>query len=408
MRRRRRPTERDVRRAVLSQSAPGESDAARRAWKVLKAAYEEREPIEEPDRSWRPLVAVGVAIALLAAVASPPGRALVGSVRDAIGREKVVGVPRARPALFSLPADGRLLVVSERGPWVVGRDGSKRLLGDYTEASWSPHGLHVVAARRNELVAMRPDGTVRWTLSRPQVREPRWGGKRDDTRIAYLSGSTLRVVAGDNTDDRGIGPAEDAAPAWRPVGETHTLTYADEDGNVRTVDVDSGDVLWTGGDGAGTPSILRWSTDGERLVAIAELGDRFSVAVFDGEGTRLGYRELGGTPVSAAFAPDSHRVALVRTIGARGEALLLDADDVKGRLEQIFAGAGELGEAAWSPDAEWLLLAWPSADQLLFVRTADVEEVKAVSNVSRQFAPGGTGLAEFPVIAGWCCPAEDE
>ena len=108
---------------------------------------------------WRPAIVVVAVVAALAAVLSPPGRAVLDEIRDA------VGVEHPQPALFSLPAPGRLLVASDAGIWVVQQDGSKRLLGPYREASWSPFGRFVVAARENELAALEPDGSVRWTLA---------------------------------------------------------------------------------------------------------------------------------------------------------------------------------------------------------------------------------------------------
>jgi hypothetical protein len=126
---------------------------------------------------------------------------------------------------------------------VVEKDGSKRLLGSYREASWSPFGKFVVASRPNELVAVTPAGKVRWSLARPDVRFPRWGGTRTDTRIAYLSGRNLRVVGGDGKGDRLLDArAAGSAPTWRS-GSGHVLVYARRDGTVRVVDVDSGKVL---------------------------------------------------------------------------------------------------------------------------------------------------------------------
>ena len=116
--------------------------------------------------------AAAVAVVFLAAVLSPPGRAVISDVRDAIGTETVVGVPKAQPALFSLPAAGRVLVSAPTGTWVLDADGSKRRLGDYDEASWSPQGLHAVASTRSQLVAVTPSGEVRWTLARPGVTTP--------------------------------------------------------------------------------------------------------------------------------------------------------------------------------------------------------------------------------------------
>ena len=174
---------------------PDEDGARERSWAVVSAAFAEREP-QPSRRSWKPVAAVALAVVVVAGLLSPPGRAVLDEIRQ------VVGVEESAPALFSLPAPGRLLVTADSGVWIVDEDGSKRLLGDYREASWSPFGRFVVAARANELVALTPGGTVRWSLARPEVRLPRWGGNRTDTRIAYFSRGQLRVVGGDGKGDR--------------------------------------------------------------------------------------------------------------------------------------------------------------------------------------------------------------
>jgi hypothetical protein len=154
---------------------------------------------------------------------------------------EVVGVEESAPALFALPAEGRLLVTADSGAWVVEEDGSKRLLGPYREAAWSPFGRFVVGARANELAALTPDGEVRWTLARPDVRLPRWGGTRSDTRVAYFSRGRLRVVGGDGEGDRLVdGAAALRAPEWRPG---HVLVYERRGGGVRAVDVDTGAIV---------------------------------------------------------------------------------------------------------------------------------------------------------------------
>jgi hypothetical protein len=191
--------------------APGEHDAQERAWEVVRAAYEQREPVSWPRRHWQPLVAVAVVAAVVAAALSPPGRSVVHSLREA------VGVKQAEQGLFSLPAPGQLLVTSREGAWLVHADGSKRLLGRYRDASFSPHGLFIAGTRANELVVVDPKGTVHWTLSRPNPRFPVWTGTRTDTRIAYVSGGKLHVVAGDGTGDRVVGRAAlDPPPTWLP------------------------------------------------------------------------------------------------------------------------------------------------------------------------------------------------
>jgi len=221
-----------VRRELERIELPGEHEARERARAVVLAAFAEREP-QPRRRSWKPLAAVALALVALAGLLSPPGRAVLDEIRE------VVGVERAEPALFSLPAPGRLLVTGDSGSWVVERDGSKRLLGPYREASWSPFGRYVVAARENELVALEPDGDVRWSLARPDVRFPRWTGSPTDTRIAYLARGGLRVVNGDGTGDRLIDAKAAARSAvWR-AGLKHVLVYARRDGSVRAVDVDT-------------------------------------------------------------------------------------------------------------------------------------------------------------------------
>jgi hypothetical protein len=178
-----------------------------------------------------------VAVVVVAGLLSPPGRAVLDEIRQ------VVGVEGGAPALFSLPAPGRLLVAADSGVWVVNANGSKRLLGHYREASWSPFGRFVVAARANELVALTPEGTVRWSLARPDVRLPRWGGSRTDTRIAYLSRGALRVVGGDGKGDRLVDRDAGAeAPRWLD-GPAHRLAYARRDGSTRVVDADTGAAL---------------------------------------------------------------------------------------------------------------------------------------------------------------------
>src|SRR5207302_4601738 len=143
--------------------APGEQEAGERSWKVVRAAFGERLPAPS-KRDWRPLAAAAVGIAVLAAAFSPPGLAVLGSIRDAVRGEK-----NAKPALFSLPAKGRLLVNSAEGAWVVERNGSKRLLSGYRDASWSPHGLYLAAVNGDELRALEPNGHIHWSIGRPSI-----------------------------------------------------------------------------------------------------------------------------------------------------------------------------------------------------------------------------------------------
>jgi hypothetical protein len=214
--------------------APGEDAAADRAWEVVRAAYTQREPVTWPRKHARPLLAGAVVVAAVAAILSPPGRSVVHSLR------KAVGVQNAQTELFSLPSPGRLLVSGRGGTWIVNQDGSRRRLGPYRDAAWSPHGLFVVATTKNELAALDPKGNVRWTLPRRSPRFPAWTGSRTDTRIAYISGRELRIVAGDGTGDHAVAKAAATfRPTWLPgrkvlfsTGSEHVI-YDDRSGAVR-------------------------------------------------------------------------------------------------------------------------------------------------------------------------------
>jgi hypothetical protein len=329
------------------------------------------------------LLAAAVGVVALA-VLSPPGRAVLDSLREAIG------VEHAEPALFSLPAPGRLVAAGPGGAWVVSDDGSKRRLGGYAQASWSPFGRYVVAARGDELAALEPDGDVRWTLARPRVAFPRWGGSETDTRIAYLSGPRLHVVAGDGTGDAdpGLPDAAPVAPAWQPAapGRELLLAYADVGGRVRVYAPGSRTLRFATAP-APVPARLEWSSDGERLLVVSP----GAVRRYDADG-RLAGETRGGAArfVDATFLPGTHEVAALRARGSTTDVVLLDS----GRV--LYRAAGGLSQLAASPDGRTLLLAWPAADQWVFVRVAG-GRVDAVANVASQL--GGA----FPAVGGWCC-----
>jgi hypothetical protein len=362
---------------------PEQDEARHRSFAVVRAAFAEREPVPQRTHYLRPALALAVVAAVVAAAASPPGRAVLGSLRKTVAGEK-----RAAPELFALPSGGRLLVNSPDGPWIVQANGSRRRLGGYREAAWSPHGYFVIAARTNEVVAVSPKGDVHWTLPRPRVRFARWGGSRVDTRIAYLSGSRLHMVAGDGTGDVdlcGEPAAARVAPAWRP-GLPHVLAFATTDGRVYVLDVDRCSLAWRSAPFA-HPRALGWSDDGRRVVLVT----REKLVVFgDRAGRPLGLRWLRGA-TDAAFRPHSHELALVRG----GEVLALNADRLGAAPRRLFRVTGRIGQIAWSPNGRWLLVTWPDADQFLFVHG---RRIRAFSGITGQFGGGA-----FPTLGGWCC-----
>jgi dipeptidyl aminopeptidase/acylaminoacyl peptidase len=392
-----------LRELIRDQRAPDEQAAEERGWRVVRAAFGQRAPAPRSRRLRRAIVALATALALLAAALTPPGQAVADWVRDNVR----IGRKEAREALVSLPAPGRVLVASARGPWIVERDGSRRLLGAYEDASWSPRGLYVVGTRGHELVALDPKGQPRWSLARSAlVHGPRWSP--DGFRIAYLSGHALRVVAGDGTGDRLVASGvADTPPAWRP-GSGHQLAFADRDGRVRLVEADSTKLLWRSPPG-NVPEQLAWSPDGRRLLALASA----ELRLFDGRGRLQSAIEMppGVRAEAAAFARSGNAFALASHAVAAGRSRLTVVRLAKGarRERRLLSGAGRFGDLAWSPDGRWLLAAWRDADQWVFIRTdtdrrSEVEKLRAVSNISGHFDPGGHTRPPFPRLRGWCCP----
>jgi hypothetical protein len=344
-----------IKRAL--EDVPVDPAAEERAWAVVSRAYRDRVVVPRPRRRW-PIVAVAAAAVVVAAALSPPGRAVVDAVR------RSVGVSHASPALFRLPAGGRLLVSGAGGTWVVSSDGSRRRLGSWRQAAWSPHGLFVVGAGRDELAAVDPSsGEVRWSLARRDISSPAWGGTRTDTRILYFARGHLRIVGGDGSGDRSLAPEIAALVAWRP----ERLEFAEVSrlGGVSTMGTGRLDIREAWGY-AQDARALAWSPDGRELAVATPR----HVVLYRGGTHRVldvpGVRALAYSRDGRLAVEDGRSVALVEG----------------GRARKLFTSAGRLEGLAWSPDGRWLVTAAPAADQWIFLRGA---RVVAVSNIARQF-----------------------
>ncbi len=359
-----------------------------RAWEVVRRAYEERTPQPRHARS-RVLIPalVVLAAAIAAAVLSPPGRAVFERVRQA------VGVEHADPALFSLPAPGRLLVVSTDGGgvWLVRDNGFKRRLGPFADAQWSPHGLFAVATTRNHLLALDEDAHVRWALTRAGAALPRWAGTLTDTRIAYLSRSGLRVVGGDGRGDRLLdSTATQVAPAWVPGGPSTSRTSR---AAARSFGATRSRAPCAGG---ARPTSSRSRSNGRTTGGSSPSRRRTRVVVLDADGRVVRtIGSLGATLVTSAFRPHSHQLAVSVRLPSRSEVKLVDIDH-PGRARLRFAGPGTFGDVVWSPDGTTLLVDWPTANQWVFLRGA---KVHAVGNISEEF-PRGDDVRPRLLVAG--------
>jgi hypothetical protein len=381
----------NAKRALAEFRAPAEAAAERRAWEVIRAVADDRVPARR-RRGWRVAIVPAVVVIAGALALSPAG----ASVRRWIDR--ALGEPHPAGALFALPSPGRVLVSGSGGTWIVRSDGSTRRLGAWRQASWSPHGIFVAVASGDRLAVVDPRGTIRWTLARPAVSDPRWFSPTG-YRVAYRSRSQLRVAAGDGTGDRLVaGDVAAAAPAWRP-GHAYQLAYLTRHGILTVRDADTSRVLWTAR--AKDARALTWSTDGVRLLAAG----RRRAVVYSADGAVLAtVPSPDHQPIlDASLSPDGHKLALILG-GPANELAVTSIGSRRALLRRLLTGAG-LRQLAWSPDQQWLLVSWPIADQWVFIRAAGRPRIAAVSRIAQQFQarPSPTG---FPRLEGWCCTAK--
>jgi hypothetical protein len=404
-----------LRRKLRDAPLPHEDEARERGWRVVRAAFED-EPVAVPRsrRNLRLGLALAGAAAILAIVLTPAGAKVVDAFRSVTG----IGNEKAAPALSSLPAPGRVLVSSPQGPWVVNQEGSKRLLGDYRTATWSPRGLFVATAHGHQLAAVDPtNGVVHWTLDRPQpVRDPAWSPS--GFRIAYLSGNDLRIVDGSgDLDHTLVKHVAATAAAWKPLSHLsrliaekgveppERLAYADRAGRIHLVLAKTGKSIWATAPGARRPKLL-WSHDGRILVAV---GPRSARVLNGATGVvmRVVRAPAGDRVGAATIAPSAQALALAllkSTRSGRTRSVIETVNLAKEPLGRriLLSDPGVFTSLAFSPDGRWLLAAWRDADQWLFIPLAG-GKVKAVGRISQQFAPGTSGPTAFPRVDGWCC-----
>jgi hypothetical protein len=218
------------------------------------------------------------------------------------------------------------------------------------------------------------------------------------------------VTAADGTGDRLLDPSvAPIAPAWSPFG-SHQLAYVDAGGLLRIVDADSGQAL------AAAPAMsgierIEWATSGlilesapsalrvqattiSKLAQRIEIGPARRLALPPGTVVRDTALTISGKTIAAVLEVPTR-------IGPRGAVVLFAGGGGKRRL---FTAPGRLSEVEWSPNDERLLIAWPSADQWLFLPTNNRQEGRSVVGLAQTFAPGERA-APFPRVEGWCCHA---
>ncbi|HEX5591887.1 MAG TPA: hypothetical protein VFX35_00920 [Solirubrobacterales bacterium] len=403
--------------ALREAPIPIPAEAERRGLAVVEAAYAERAGGRRAGFGRRRpalprlALALGIATLVAALLLSPAGAA----VRDWVGDVVESSAPKPEPELGGIPGGGRLLVQSAVGPWVVQPDGSRRLLGDYEEAAWSPRGLFVAAARGRTLSAVEPDGTPHWSLTAAaRVGTPRWSPS--GYRIAYRSGGSLRIVAGDGTGDHLVNPdTAPVAPAWSPVG-TPELAYVNTEGQLRIAASEKSASRSgappdeAGAVAGGDVRQIEWGAAGRLILEVSPGALHLQAMRLNKLEGRSEFRRrislgipAGATVVDAALAPRSPLVAAVltrwRKVGTRSTVVVYGPKGSGPR--RLLSVPGSLGEVAWSPDGRRLLVAWPGANEWLFLPVGRGEP-RAVAHISSAFAPGERS-ASFPRVEGWCC-----
>jgi hypothetical protein len=357
---------------------PDAEGAAHRARAVVLETYAAREPVPARHRRSALRLVLGATCAVLllvgVAVASPGTETIIRSVREAVA-------PKAVPhtaAPLQIPGGGSLLVRLPGALLIQRADGSRLMLGDYRDASWSPHARFIVASAGPHLVAIDPrTGKNRWTITAAApVSAARWSLEPTVPpccRIAYLSAGAVHVIAGDGTGERVLAPADDrVAPAWRPRSRDRALAFATPSGAVRVESVETGRTI-TRVREPFRPKAIAWSSDGTRLLVLGAT----QLVVLDLDGHR-GPRRIapkpGSTLVSAAFVGKGHAIVLLRRLGGgRSSIVLVPA---KGPGRPLVTLVGTLAGLAPSPDGKHVLVGWSAAGQWLLVPVTGTDRAR--------------------------------
>ena len=407
------PREDALRRDLRANRPDDEEGALERALTIAASEHAgERAMRGEAGVTRRLLAALAGSAVTLALILSPAGAQVRDWVGDAVSGDGDDGVRRA---LTHVPSGGSLLVSSGAQLFTVAEDGSTGLLGDYDDAAWSPNGTYVAASRGDQLLALEPDGDLRWRVYPPgSVEDQTWAP--GCCRVAYRSDGGIWVVDGDGTDNRELaGDAAAVPPDWMPVpydvetqSSQNVLAYIASDGRLVTIDADTS-ARSRAVSAVEDPIAVDWLDRRRILVA-----GRESLAIVDIRDGSVSPLEVPfrGRIDSMAFSAASSSVALLTEAGGPADgsrirsALLLAQLGPGGevtRTRSIFSGLGRYDGPVFAPDGSRIELGWREAGQWRFISPArDVEPV-AVGGIAGQFDPGGGEVGPLPEIEDWCC-----
>jgi hypothetical protein len=390
-------TGKEVRELLRNAPLDLDPDSEQRAWHAVRSAYQ---PGPTPGLRWsarRLVVAVAsIAIAALLAIGAVTGprHAVAHWLRDAFGLN---ARPHTVRGLNGLPGGGQLLIETAHGPWLVHADGTRRRLGAYTGAAWSPHSLYVLAWRGARLAALNLVGVPQWELTAPEmISAARWSP--DGYRIAFLTGAALRVVAADSSGEHTLNNAvAPVPPAWQPqTGSAHRLTFVTNAGAVEQIDADTDARIWSVHPRQPARRLL-WSPGGDLLLVLGA----HELSEYTAAGRLLTRVTPSDATIDSAVFTSARQFALViRPTAGRPDTIELLNAGRSPVAKILYTGLERLSDLNASPNRKWLLAASPSADEWIFIRIGSPARLLATTNITTAFQPR-TGTATFPQLAGW-------
>ena len=255
-------------------------------------------------------------------------------------------------------------------------------------------GLFVVATSDRRVVALEPDGDVRWTVTRPRpVTDARYPS---GFRIAYREGNTVRVVVGDGTNDHLLARHRRACPArLAPRCESqHPRVRRRRRADPRPRRRYPRRALV--GAPCAIPASLVWSPDDSRLLALSADG---TSRIYDAGGRDAGLGQMDGAAYSPGGDARPTRPTILRpTLRPSGSSRTAASK----RSSPVRAASGI---SSGRRTVVGCSSPWPAADQWLFFRAPSVRGVVSVPGIAREFDPGGQGTPAstlpFPRVSGW-------
>jgi dipeptidyl aminopeptidase/acylaminoacyl peptidase len=391
-------TEQELRELLRNAPLDLEPKSEQRAWHAVRGAYQLRPAPRSRWTARRSVVAVAtIAIAALIALGAVTGprQAVAHWLRDAFG---LSAQPHITRGLNGLPGGGRLLIETAHGPWLVNANGTRRGLGTYTGAAWSPHSLYVVAWRGVKLAALNLAGVRQWELTAPEeISSARWSP--DGYRIAFLAGAALHVVAADSSGEHTLSNAvAPIPPTWQPrTGGSHRLTLVTSAGAIEQIDADTDTPIWSAHPGEPARRLL-WSPRGDLLLVLGT----HELSEYNSAGSLLTRMKPGGATIeSAAFTSQRKFALVIRPTRGRPDSIELLSIGPNPAAKILYTGLERVSDLNASPNRKWLLAASPSADEWIFIRIPSPGRLLASTNITDAFQRRTDTTASFPQLAGW-------